>query len=1053
QFPTQTHRLIVGNAKNWAYTTMLILRNHYEQTLDTEVDKLTKMSTHDWRDPFQIAKAWARKYLGRRLSNDTIDHAEATLVARLPPPTHPLVDFSVATTDTPHRGNATQALCLASRGAHSETTTAQVHIRLHTSTHTTDTQTTDTQTYTPQQPVRPHIHTEETKTVATMTDQASDWSPFRQEERENSPTLTHTTPPPPMVTHTDVGPPPKPQRPKRASTQLTTPNPCVVTENDSILDLTIEELEEHIGSEAGTHTYPPEFHSRYTTLTPRRITRLQSAIQSQLKLSDIPATTLTNSPQSQAPSTSQTPTRRPTRHLQTTKKLQDWGLSVGKKWLIMGDSNVSRGQHVKGTTIKQLQSAVRAATNRFPHAEIWIPEINYDRTLPHREQSNLLSLNAHILRNYKYIPELPMDTFETEDDKVHWTRGTAARMLEHWSCAYRRGTKMSLFWPKISNSEPQLALLSKGLSFIPTMGINKNQLQQIRWDLQQYHRRLKLAIHYKNTPDSQPLPFTPKSDWTPPNNTLPTELITLIERDIKSFQSTSRFIQERHNLTIDEAVALRELSRNKQIVIKPADKGNVVVIMDRQQYLWEGYRQLHDQNYYSVLQSPIYPDTIPMVEKIVQSLHDKRFINAKQKTYLLGDQEPRARLFYMLPKIHKDPAKWSKPYEIPPGRPIVSDCNNTYDFVEKTKQLRIPLDAILFTMDIDSLYTNIDIQEGIQAVKNVFQKYPDRRRPDRELLQLLEINLRRNDFEFNGEYFLQTKGTAMGKKFAPAYKPLHYYRYLDDIWGLWTHSGPDFELFLATLNNHNSSIQLKSTTNNRSIDFLDTTTFKGKNFTQTNQLDIKVFFKDTDTHALLFKTSFHPKHTFAGLVKSQLLRFHRICTQEEDFTQATKTLFSALRKRGYARSFLRKSFKTFLDLKPRLDTKILPLVTKYSSFSVKFIRAIKHNYQNLIEAANLLQGHRLIEAFRKNKFFQQQTWVQNKYNNSVFLTYQRGSPRTKNCVYLITCKECSLQYVGETGNTLLIRFTQHRHNILKNKESHTPLVRHFLLLTRPTKEE
>ncbi|KAK2872040.1 hypothetical protein Q8A73_024568 [Channa argus] len=427
------------------------------------------------RGPYSaIAKAWARKYLGRRLSNDTIDHAEATLVARLPPPTHPLVDFSVATTDTPHRGNATQALCLASRGAHSETTTAQVHIRLHTSTHTTD-----TQTYTPQQPVRPHIHTEETKTVATMTDQASDWSPFRQEERENSPTLTHTTPPPPMVTHTDAGPPPKPQRPKRASTQLTTPNPCVVTENDSILDLTIEELEEHIGSEAGTHTYPPEFHSRYTTLTPRRITRLQSAIQSQLKLSDIPATTLTNSPQSQAPSTSQTPTRRPTRHLQTTKKLQDWGLSVGKKWLIMGDSNVSRfppfqvpdlqidsypgatfrhaeviltkatvstavekvilsfglnnrGQHVKGTTIKQLQSAVRAATNRFPHAEIWIPEINYDRTLPHREQSNLLSLNAHILRNYKYIPELPMDTFETEDDKVHWTRGTAARMLEHW---------------------------------------------------------------------------------------------------------------------------------------------------------------------------------------------------------------------------------------------------------------------------------------------------------------------------------------------------------------------------------------------------------------------------------------------------------------------------------------------------------------------------------------------------------------------------------------------------------------------------------------------
>lgn len=70
----------------------------------------------------------------------------------------------------------------------------------------------------------------------------------------------------------------------------------------------------------------------------------------------------------------------------------------------------------------------------------------------------------------------------------------------------------------------------------------------------------------------------------------------------------------------------------------------------------------------------------------------------------------------MLPKIHKEPEKWSKPYETPPGRPIVSDCNSetyytaeyldfylnplsikhpsylkdTYDFVEKIKTLSIP---------------------------------------------------------------------------------------------------------------------------------------------------------------------------------------------------------------------------------------------------------------------------------------------------------------------------------------------------------------------------
>ena len=90
---------------------------------------------------------------------------------------------------------------------------------------------------------------------------------------------------------------------------------------------------------------------------------------------------------------------------------------------------------------------------------------------------------------------------------------------------------------------------------------------------------------------------------------------------------------------------------------------------------------------------------------------------------------------------------------------------------------------------------------------------------------------------------------------------------------------------------------------------------KGHDFIQTRPLDIKVFFKETDTHALLCKTSFHPRHTYAGLVKSQLLRFHSICTKQADSIAATKVLFTALSTRGYCRSFLREVLKTFKNTK------------------------------------------------------------------------------------------------------------------------------------------
>lgn len=130
-----------------------------------------------------------------------------------------------------------------------------------------------------------------------------------------------------------------------------------------------------------------------------------------------------------------------------------------------------------------------------------------------------------------------------------------------------------------------------------------------------------------------------------------------------------------------------------------------------------------------ILQEPIYPQTKTIVEEILDEMIEKKILRGAQKEYLLGDSSPRQRRFYLLPKIHKEPHKWSKPGEIPPGRPIVSDCSSetyhtaeyiehflnpistrhpsylkdTYDFIDKIKNIIIPPNALLFTIDIDSL--------------------------------------------------------------------------------------------------------------------------------------------------------------------------------------------------------------------------------------------------------------------------------------------------------------------------------------------------------------
>lgn len=324
----------------------------------------------------------------------------------------------------------------------------------------------------------------------------------------------------------------------------------------------------------------------------------------------------------------------------------------------------------------------------------------------------------------------------------------------------------------------------------------------------------------------------------------------------------------------------------------------------------------------------------------------------------------------------------------------------------------------------------------------------------------------------------------MGKKFAPSYanifmanweekalancpkKPLHYLRYLDDIWGIWTHSEEEFQEFMAILNNQDPSIKLKHIINHETIDFLDTTVYKGPSFRLNGTLDIKVFFKETDTHALLFKTSFHPKHIFRGLIKSQLLRFYRICTQQKDFWTAVKILFTVLRKRGYCRTFLRQCLKTFKEQKPKQIKHMIPFISYFSKTNTILNRQIKINFNSYLSKLEIFKNHQLISAYRRHKNlkdilvraqitslqesqpkleeFCSLKYIENKITKTIFKIDQKFTPHTKNCIYLIFCTKCNKQYIGETKNTIMTRLWQHRYNIRNKKETNTPLVRHFI---------
>ncbi len=629
----------------------------------------------------------------------------------------------------------------------------------------------------------------------------------------------------------------------------------------------------------------------------------------------------------------------------------------------------------------------------------------------------------------------------------------------------------------------------KGLNFVPTpSSISKTPILRAATE---FGRKIKLNYIFKNPnrtfifDNRTREPFTNKSNWDPPNKMIPDTILTKInqmENEIKELAIT----KEKPNCPPEEIKALKKLKSNPNIIIKKADKGTAVVIQDKDNYISEVNRQLSDHQIYEEIEEFKFPQTAEKIKNILLDLRKKCVISERQLKYLLPPPDPRPRRLYTLPKIHKPPEKWIN--NIPPGRPIVSDINSesynvskfidhylkpiatkhdsyirdTTDFLNKLKTVTANPKALLVTLDVQNMYPSIPTAPGVKTVTDAFRENPQTGRPDDEIVQLLKLCLENNDFEFGEHKYLQKSGTAMGKIFAPNYcnifmakleteviarfphKPKFWKRFLDDIFMIWEHDRKLLEEFLYLLNSAHPAIKFTAEIHENSADFLDVTVYKGPNFSTTGKLSTKMYFKPTDTHSLLLKTSFHPKHVFTGLIKSQIIRYYRNCTENKDFDTACSILFNVLRDRSYSIRQLRyiKS-KTIRELKgqkppPFLETN-LPDYQVPPTDSETELAGFEPGLPGSRECGRpcvMCQNIRICHQIRITS------------SGEIFKIRHYLDCNSKNIIYVITCGDCKYQYVGETKRKLAHRTMLHRHDIAHDKP--TLVANHFNHICDPS---
>ena len=434
-------------------------------------------------------------------------------------------------------------------------------------------------------------------------------------------------------------------------------------------------------------------------------------------------------------------------------------------------------------------------------------------------------------------------------------------------------------------SKAEISLLSKGLKFIPTpRNVDRVSLKQ---DLEAFGRRLRLAWYFRNEENEfESNPFRKKSKFNPKGKDAAIELyLSRLEEEILAIDTNLKY----SNLTKEERNAMFGLRDDTSIIIKEADKGSAVVVWDKCDYLAEASKQLGDEKVYDKISGDVVSPLINTVKHCLAKVKLRGDICNETMEYFFIDK-PRVGRFYLLPKIHKR-------LQNVPGRPVISNSSyftenissfldfhlqplsrqvksfikDTNDFLRKLRDLPpLPDDLIMCTIDVVGLYPNIPHDGGLEALKIALDGREDKSVSTETLLELAECVLKNNVFEHDGTYFRQNQGTAIGTKMAPSYailfmshlenlilessmyKPLVWWRYIDDIFLLWQHGEENLKRFLEHLNNFHPTIKFTADHSHTSVNFLDVQVIRSE-----NKLLTDLYIKPTDTHQYLEASSCH----------------------------------------------------------------------------------------------------------------------------------------------------------------------------------------------------
>lgn len=489
------------------------------------------------------------------------------------------------------------------------------------------------------------------------------------------------------------------------------------------------------------------------------------------------------------------------------------------------------------------------------------------------------------------------------------------------------------------------------------------------------------------------------------------------------------------NLAGTEFHALKTLREDPDLTILRADKGNSTVVMNTCDYNQKITALLSDVSTYK----PVKRDPTPKVVKSTTELLSKHSESLNLDVKSLIPSCPVPPKLYGLPKIHKQDA---------PLRPIVSQIDaptyrlaqylagvlsalrgktqaytrDSYHFISEIKDLKLTDDEVMVSFDVQSLFTCLPVQDCIEIVKRRLSE----QNMGMEYAELLEHCLTSGYMLWNGEFYVQVDGVAMGSPVSPVVadifmedfeekalslspvKPRIFKRYVDDTFTILPKSS--VSAFLDHLNSIHEKIKFTMELENQnSLAFLDVRVLRRPD----NTVGHTVYRKPTHTDRYLNGKSHHHPCQLATVGKSLFQRAKGIC-DEQHLNAELQHVKRALWANGL------KIPRT--NQKPHMKT---PTVERKPAV-LPYVKGVTDKIGNILKRASI------------------KTYFKPMKKMSQYLRPVKSSiPLQSAGVYKLDC-ECGLSYVGQTKRSIATRVKEHVADVKHRRCNRSAVCEHVM---------